>query len=216
MESTFGASEFPPVFEEQLKRALSLDLPYAERFLSRDGSLAHASVLALFARARHPDPENPSGISLLVTRRTESVESHKGQMAFPGGRCELDEMEGGHFEKTALRETEEEVGIPPNAIRILGSLPPLVTITLYWVMPFVGISNVPVEDLALRLNPAEIAEAIWVPWSVLSDPATYQKEMIQRGAIRFPTHVYQVGEHRVWGATGAMIKNLLDRLQSLS
>jgi 8-oxo-dGTP pyrophosphatase MutT (NUDIX family) len=215
MESTSEGNEFPPFFEEELKRALALDLPYTERMLSRESTLSRASVLALFARAKKTDPENPTGISLLVTRRTESVESHKGQMAFPGGRCELDEMEGGHFEKTALRETEEEVGVVPERVRVLGALPPLVTISLYWVMPFVGVANVALEDLRLQLNPAEIAEAIWVPWSVLSDPAIYRKEMIQRGAIRFPTHVYQVGDHRIWGATGAMIKNLLDRLQSL-
>jgi hypothetical protein len=60
-----------------------------------------------------------------------------------------------------------------------------------------------------------VAETLWIPWSVLTHESTYQKEMIRRGDIQFPTHVYTVEGRRIWGATGAMIKNLLDRFERI-
>lgn len=208
-------------FVSALKAALSLEQGYADRldrpaYASRPGSSeARAAVLAVFGWSPKTGPENPSGISLLLTRRTETVESHKGQMAFPGGKCEPEELEQGRFSDTALRETEEEVGIHPSDVEILGELPGLSTATGFWVAPFVGILKRPLEQVTLKLNAGEIAELVWVPWSVLTHPATYRQETFERGAIRFLTHVYQVGEHRIWGATGAIIKNLLDRLHEL-
>jgi 8-oxo-dGTP pyrophosphatase MutT (NUDIX family) len=174
-----------------------------------------AAVLVIFAKSRSAAEDNPSGISLLVTRRTESVQSHQGQMSFPGGRCEPEELTRGNLALTALRETEEEVGIARDLIRIVGELPEMTTITQYRVRPFVGILEMPLEEITLNPAPDEVAEALWVPWSVLTHASTYQKEMIRRGDVQFPTHVYTVQGRRIWGATGAMIKNLLDRFQRI-
>lgn len=218
MESTFEESELA----RKLRAALELELPYQDRpaWPGRGASsrpeLAQAAVLALFGITGRRDPSNPSGVFLLLTRRTETVESHKGQMAFPGGRCEPEELLEGRFEETALRETHEEVGIEARDIRVIGALPGLDTATGFWVRPFVGLLRLPIEEITPRLNAGEIAELVWVPWSILTHPATYRREVFERGSVRFMTHVYQVGENRIWGATGAMIKNLLDRLRKLS
>lgn len=195
-----------PAIERRLAEALKLELPYSERPPVQDGK--PAAVLILLGESRSGE------LSLLITRRTERVESHKGQMAFPGGHSEADELgsEGG-FSRTALRETEEEVGIPGGRVRVHGALPGLWTPTGFWIVPVVGTLLVPVEDMPLALDSHEIAEAFWIPLATLSDPGTYRREFKRIGPVNFPIHVYQVGEYRIWGATGAMIKNLLDRLE---
>jgi 8-oxo-dGTP pyrophosphatase MutT (NUDIX family) len=201
-----------PVFRERLAAALSRQLPYGEKRPVPDGS-RHAGVLLLFGteRDRLKDPR------LLITRRTDSVGTHKGEMAFPGGVSEADEIiEGARgLVRTALRETHEEIGIPPSAVTTVGALPELTTITDYRVTPVVGLLREPVEEFPFRLNTNEIAEAFWVRLETLREPGVYRTELVRVGKVDYPIHVYQVGEHRIWGATGAMIKNLLDRLQAL-
>ena len=117
--------------------------------------------------------------------------------------------------ETAVRETREEVGIGADRIGLVGSLPPLWTITGYWVTPVVGFLKSTVESVQLRLNTDEIARAFWVPIPILQKPGVYRVEFKQVGTVQFPIHVYQVGEDRIWGATGAMIKNFLDRIEAL-
>src|SRR5947209_4430596 len=111
--------EFPSSFVERLEKALALDLPYSGIMLRP--SQRFAAVLAVFAVSSDPDAlaSNPTGISLLITRRTDSVQSHQGQMAFPGGRCEPDELERGDTFATALRETEEEVGLSRDLVQVV-------------------------------------------------------------------------------------------------
>ena len=137
-------------------------------------------------------------------------------MAFPGGVSEVDEL--GAFAdvvKTALRETEEEVGIPPSLVEVMGTLPPMNTITGFQVVPVVGLLSSPIEHVNFSVNPDEIADLFWVPLRTLMSPETYRAEFKRVWDVSYPIHVYQVSEHRIWGATGSMIKNLLDRLQAL-
>jgi 8-oxo-dGTP pyrophosphatase MutT (NUDIX family) len=190
-------------FDSQLKSALELDLPYPERMPLIQG--VPAAVLALFGSKNGGEPE------LLMTQRTETVEKHKGQMAFPGGMAEP----GEDHVQTALRETEEELGIPASQVSVFGRLPEIWTPTGFTVTPIVGYLKSHIEATPLHKNAPEIAEAFWIPLSVLRDEATYKKEFIERNGIRYATHVYQVGSYRIWGLTGAMIKNLLDRLAAL-
>jgi 8-oxo-dGTP pyrophosphatase MutT (NUDIX family) len=186
-------------FEERAKKALFIELPYGDRFPPL-ATPTQASVLLIFAQA---DTE----ISLLVTKRTESVLHHTGQMAFPGGRCEVGESSL----EAAFRETEEEVGIQRGDLLVLGKLPPVHVPTGFLIEPYVALHKKSVSEVIIQVSADEIAETLWAPWSVLNSPETYRKEMISRGAIQLPTHVFYVGGHRVWGATAAMIKNFLDR-----
>ena len=197
-------------FRQKLLAALALDIPYPERSPLQGGRAA--SVLFLFGYTNG----TPDGLAALITRRTDFVGTHKGQMAFPGGVSEPDELGGREGRiRTALRETEEEVGIPPAFVEVLGTLPALATVSGFEITPVVGLLRKPVEQVALDLNTGEIAEALWVPLSTFLDPGTYGAEFVRLGEVNYPIHVYQVQEHRIWGATGSMIKNLLDRLQSL-
>jgi 8-oxo-dGTP pyrophosphatase MutT (NUDIX family) len=193
-------------FEKKLKASLEMDFPYPERMPMIQGT--PASVLALFgaSAARGGAPE------LLMTQRTETVDKHKGQMAFPGGAAEP----GEDRVQTALRETEEEIGISASEVNVLGRLPGLWTPTGFSITPIVGTLKSDIDETVLRKSEPEIAEAFWIPLSVLFEQGTYRKEFIEREGIRYATHVYQVRQYRIWGATGAMIKNLLDRLSALT
>lgn len=207
--TSVAADEFDRRFLDKLLSALQSDVPYPERVPVKQG--IPAAVLMLFGK--NSDGE----ISLLVTKRTETVQTHKGHMAFPGGHSEPYEIEQPESAVlTALRETEEEVGVPRNRIKILGQLPGLWTITGFWITPVIGWLTSPIRDVEIALDSHEIAEVIWVPLSVLRDEQVYRKEFMRVGDINFPIHVFQVGEYRIWGATGVMIKNLLDRFESLS
>jgi 8-oxo-dGTP pyrophosphatase MutT (NUDIX family) len=202
-----------PEFRQKLVSALSLEFPYPERVRLNGGRAA--AVLILIGRER--EGRSFHGLSTLITRRTELVGTHKGQMAFPGGVSEPEELSGANgLVWTALRETDEEVGISPDLVEVLGQLPPLTTITGFEVTPVVGFLRKPIEQIELKLNEHEIAEALWVPLATLMEPTTYSTELKRVGQMDYPIHVYQVSGYRIWGATGSMIKNLLDRMQSLS
>ncbi len=188
-----------------LGEALSLELPYPERPPRPGGK--PAAVLALFG-------EHEGEPALLLTRRTETVDTHKGQMAFPGGKAEPHEIGmGDGAVRTALRETDEEVGIPASRIEVVGELPGLWTVTGFWVTPVVGFLRGPAHEVEIRVQAMEIAETLWIPLARLLAPGTYARELMKVGAVNYPIHVFQVDQYRIWGATGAMIKNLLDRIE---
>ncbi len=194
-------------FAKRLHRALQLDFPHDRSPhlppVLKPG-VRVASVLALFDPSIDP--------ALLLTRRTETVKTHKGQIAFPGGMIDprdLDEVD------TALRETEEEIGIPRETVIVVGKMPDLWTATGFRVTPVVGVLKIPRDEIRLRPSAEEIAEVFWAPLNLLLNPETYRSEEMRAGAFKYRTDVYQIGEHRVWGATAAMIKNLLDRLRAL-
>jgi 8-oxo-dGTP pyrophosphatase MutT (NUDIX family) len=142
---------------------------------------------------------------VLLTRRTESVERHRGQIAFPGGAEEEDDES---LYRTALRETEEEIGVAPADVRYLGTLSPLTTVTDYYVEPFVGAIPHPYP---FRLQESEIAELVEVPVPVLLDPNALERRAVpgREGPVLF----YHHGGHVIWGATASMLKELLDALR---
>ncbi len=142
----------------------------------------------------------------MLTKRTESVEKHRGQIAFPGGGQEEDDAS---LYATALRETEEEIGVAPSDVRYLGSLSPLTTVTDYYVEPYVGAIPHPYP---FRLQESEIAELVEVP-----DPGPPRSRRSRnpdvRRSARSPVLFYHYGETVIWGATARMLKELLDALR---
>jgi 8-oxo-dGTP pyrophosphatase MutT (NUDIX family) len=144
------------------------------------------------------------GLRALLTRRTETVEHHRGQISFPGGV----EEEGDETAfATALRESEEELGIDPGDVRLLGPLTPLTTVTDFFVEPFVAAIPFP---HVLRPAEAEIAEVIEVPVAALLDPRALEVRTLP--GRDEPTLFYHYGSHVIWGATARMLKELLDAL----
>jgi len=139
---------------------------------------------------------------LLFTRRTDIVESHKGQVSFPGGACDEGETTP---EQTALRETEEEIGIQPDNVKVLGRLANLVTITYFRVTPVVGVVRWPA---VFRVGEHEVARVFTMPLGWLANPANrWQFELpgTRRTLIAF--HPYD-GE-LLWGATARMTVDFL-------
>jgi 8-oxo-dGTP pyrophosphatase MutT (NUDIX family) len=144
-------------------------------------------------------------LRVLFTRRTETVEHHRGQISFPGGV----EEEGDETAfATAVRETEEELGIPAGAVQLIGALTALTTVTDFYVEPFVGAIPYP---HVLKPAEAEIAEVIEAPLGALLDPAALETKVLPDREE--PTLFYHYGNHVIWGATARMLKELLDALR---
>jgi 8-oxo-dGTP pyrophosphatase MutT (NUDIX family) len=150
---------------------------------------------------------------VLFLQRADTVVHHKSQIAFPGGRVEPSEgVLGDAFVCAALRETYEEVGIPSELVRVLGVLPELRTVTGFLITPVVGMLECAIEDVPLRIDSNEVAEAFWLSLVGLEHPQTYRLEYFLAGETRYPTHCFRLGDRKIWGITATILKNLLDRL----
>lgn len=214
-------------FEKKLIHSLSQDLPYrrlhspAEKeILEREIKKERrpAAVLMLFGYSSGIGDKEPH---LLITRRSQQLPTHKGQMAFPGGLMEEADAstDSSPAEKNmvlaALREAQEEVGISRTKVRVLGVLPALPTLSSdFWVTPVVGILNPFIDEITLQESNEEIESAYWIPLSQLSQPEAYRQEWVEYHGSKIRTDVFQVGGDKIWGATGIMIRNLLDRLSA--
>lgn len=156
----------------------------------------------LVAITDQPEP------GLILTTRREGMRTHAGQVAFPGGRIDA----GEDATAAALREAEEELGLPPSEVAIWGSADAYRTITGYSVTPVVGL--VP-PGLDLYPHEAEVADWFKAPLSFLLDPANQNRMSAEfRGRSR---HYFQIDwqGRRIWGATAAMLVNLTTRLKAL-
>jgi 8-oxo-dGTP pyrophosphatase MutT (NUDIX family) len=143
---------------------------------------------------------------ILFTRRTETVEHHRGQISFPGGAHEPGDE---NLLVTALRETQEEIGIAPDDVRLLGALSPLPTVTNFYVEPYVA--AIP-QPYVFEPAQAEIAEIIEAPMAALMDPAVREEKRI--AGRPEPILFYHHDGHVIWGATARMLAELLDALRA--
>ncbi len=142
----------------------------------------------------------------LLTRRTEEVETHKGQISFPGGMRHGEEP----LEQTALRETFEEVGIESPRIEVLGRFHDYVSINEHRVSPFVGLIQ---EPFSVSPQPAEVAEVLSVPFEVFHDPSRLRVEQMYRSGRMMDVYFYSFGTHLIWGLTARIIRDFLEELQ---
>lgn len=154
-------------------------------------------------------PDGDGGLATLLTRRTESVRDHKGQICFPGGVRDAGDAD---LVAAALRETAEEIGVGVGSLCLVGRLDDYRTMTGYLVRPFVAYAGAapPVSP-----SPVEIAEVIVLPLRRLLAPGVHELRRIEVEGAVFETHVFAMGEHVVWGATAAMLRDLLARLRLL-
>ena len=149
----------------------------------------------------------PSESSLLFTKRTETVEHHKGQISFPGGRFDDSDQ---NLLETALRETEEEVGIHRSHIQIIGHLPTMPTVkSNFKVTPYIGLIH---SDPKLNLNTHEIDSAFFVPFSFLLDPKNSVLETYSMNGIQYKIKAYHFQDHRIWGVTGRILQMFLENI----
>jgi len=149
-----------------------------------------------------PVVDRPGGLTVLLTQRTDHLHDHPGQVSFPGGRCEAEDASP---VVTALREAQEEVGLKPAQIDVLGMLPEYHTGTGFRITPVVGIVALPLE---LELDRFEVAEAFETPLAFLLDPRNHRRMSMEiRGALREYWAMPYEGRF-IWGATAGMLVSL--------
>jgi 8-oxo-dGTP pyrophosphatase MutT (NUDIX family) len=147
-------------------------------------------------------------LGTVFTRRRDDLRRHPGEISFPGGRREDGDPD---LVCTALRESEEEIGLPRDAVEIVGALQPTPTIaTGYAVYPFVGLIE---PGLSWTLSQREVAEVIELPLRDVRDG--YGRRRLTRRGLSIRTDTYVSGEHLIWGATARMLSDLFDRIGPL-
>ncbi|HWR70033.1 MAG TPA: CoA pyrophosphatase [Dehalococcoidia bacterium] len=142
---------------------------------------------------------------LVFTKRTETVNYHKGQFSFPGGRTHPEDKS---LLETALRETWEEIGLPPKDADVLGELDDIATYTTGFIIsPFVAMIPFPHTFIA---NPAEVDEIIEVPLPVLRDKKNFAQEMLDVDGRPIMQYFYHYRDHVIYGATARIVKHFLE------
>lgn len=157
-------------------------------------------------------PGEDGELHVVLTRRTQNVEHHRGQISFPGGAREVGES----LLHTALRETEEEVGIPRDDVEVLGDLPLFrIPPSAFIVRPFVASAE---RRPGFRPDPREVAEVLEVPLPLLVDPAVRRETDRVIGGMKMRVPYFAVpglGEPPLWGATAMMLSGLIERIRAV-
>lgn len=148
---------------------------------------------------------NAGQLWVVLTRRSNELPQHGGQVAFPGGGCEV----GEDAWATALRETREEIGLPEKGVARLGELDDMNTFSGFRIRPCVGAIPYPYET---AINEAEIAEVFEVPLIAFADVKMVEDRTVTMDGIDRTLRIYHVGRHRVWGLTARIVQNLMRRL----
>ncbi|MEJ2894563.1 CoA pyrophosphatase [Bordetella avium] len=172
----------------------------SEPYPGREGAPVLAAVLI-------PMVMRPQGVSVMLTQRAAHLHDHAGQISFPGGRVEA--VDGSPV-VTALREAQEEIGLPRDRVEVLNSMPEYRTSTGFSITPVVSLVE---PDFALAPDAFEVAEIFEVPLSFLMDPANhrlYQARLADGRLRRY--YAMPWGERFIWGATAGMLRNLYKSL----
>jgi 8-oxo-dGTP pyrophosphatase MutT (NUDIX family) len=184
-------------FIDDIRNILSL----RKRRVIEHPPFSHAAVLVpLFKKGED--------CHLLFTKRSDQVKYHKGEISFPGGAVDEEDLE---LVSTALREAHEEIGLKESDVQIIGILDDIVTITEFIVTPIVGLFPYPYP---FKVSEVEIAELIEVPLSSLLDNKCFSEKEIIRGGQKEVVYAYQYGKHVIWGATARILNQFLDLIPS--
>ena len=146
------------------------------------------------------------GLNVMLTKRTDHLNNHGGQISFPGGRVDDSDRDALH---TALRETEEEVGLHSKDIEIIGELDEYIVGTGYLVNPIIGVIEPPFE---LTLHEGEVAEVFEVPLEFVITPENMKRHAREFEGIKRHYFAITWAEYFIWGATAGMLRNLSQRL----
>lgn len=177
-----------------------IGIDVAEKDARRRGDLREAAVLL-------PLLDRGNGAQLVLTRRTDTLRTHSGQVALPGGG--IDGGDAGSPVRAALREAREEIGLASDLVEPIGLLPPYVSHSGYRIQPVVGlVSGAPV----FRANPDEVAEVFEVPLAFLMDPANHRLESRDWRGVRRDYYVMTYAGHRIWGVTAGILRLFYDEV----
>lgn len=205
-----GKLESRPLSAEAVARRLAAAPPDLRRPLGRgDHDLnqdMHPPLPLVSAAVLVPIVTHPEGLTVLFTTRTPHLSAHAGQVSFPGGRVDPGDIDES---AAALREAEEEVGLRPAQVRLIGRLDTYVTRTGFRIHPLVGLVAPPLD---LRPDPHEVADVFEVPLDFLIDPANRRRDsrIYQERERFFWAIPYE--DRYIWGATAGMVVNLSEIL----
>lgn len=147
----------------------------------------------------------PQGLQLILTKRASHLKHHPGQIAFPGGK--VDATDADAF-AAALREAQEEIGLPPKLVQVLGALPPHETVTGFSIQPILGLIR---DDYVPVAQPEEVDEIFAVPLSHVVQPENYNIEgRMWMGQMR-RYYAVPYGPYYIWGATARILRGLAER-----
>jgi 8-oxo-dGTP pyrophosphatase MutT (NUDIX family) len=184
----------PEHIEEFLKRRPRKELDRPD--------LVHAGVLILLFRKQ-------GELHVLLTKRSSDVEHHRGQISFPGGGVdETDE----NIIATAVRETEEEIGIPSSMFKILGLFDDTWTPSGFRITPVIGYAETRPD---VHASPTEVEEILEMPLSFFLDARNERVKQLMRGGTSVDVYFYTYGSSEIWGATAAMLRSLVRALDSI-
>lgn len=153
--------------------------------------------------------DRPAGPALVLTERAAHLNAHGGQISLPGGRMEPDDVS---TVATALRESNEEIGLEPAAVEMLGSLRAYDTITGFRIYPLVGWVAAP--PASWRPDPAEVADVFEVPLDFVVDPANHRRDSYLRNGVRRHFFVLPYQNRYIWGATAGILVNFARTLSA--
>lgn len=184
----------------QAPPAWAPELTDESRVYDRSRGLRDAAVLV-------PLVERSDGLTVLLTQRNANLSAHAGQISFPGGQQESWDV---NRIDTALRETEEEVGLARDYVEVLGALPDYITGTGFHVSPVVGLVR---DGFTLRPDASEVADVFEVPLAFLMDPSHHERRLFrwvdgERMFYAMPYPRENGGQRFIWGATAGMLRNL--------
>jgi 8-oxo-dGTP pyrophosphatase MutT (NUDIX family) len=171
-----------------------------------EGQLPHARKAAVLICLYERD----AGTHIIFIRRASTLRAHSGEIAFPGGAADRRDASA---LITALREAQEEIGLDPARVELLGIMPPVFTVVSNFLITPV-IAFLPYGPGELLLQPGEVDELLILPLQGLADPAIYHTEEWTRGGMTRTVYFFDYGSYRIWGATARMLNALLELLRN--
>jgi 8-oxo-dGTP pyrophosphatase MutT (NUDIX family) len=184
-------------------------------------SVDRADALIDMLEGHHPDARKASVLlglfdqdnktHLVFIRRASTLRAHSGEIAFPGGAVEYTD---GSPAMTALREAQEEIGLDPSRVEVLGVLRPVFTVVSNFLI-YPVVAYLPQGLGTIKLQTSEVEEIILLPLRGLADPTIYHTEEWIRGGMARTIYFYDYGPYRIWGATARMLNALMELLESM-
>jgi 8-oxo-dGTP pyrophosphatase MutT (NUDIX family) len=181
--------------------------------------IEHAGMLRDILESHYPSARNASVLIGLFDknnetyvsfiRRASTLRAHSGEIAFPGGAADVSDVSP---IITALREAQEEIGLDPSRVEVLGIMPPVFTVVSNFLITPV-VAYLPEGPGTLQLQVSEVAEIILLPLQGLADPAIYHTEQWMRDNVPHTVYFFDYGSYRIWGATARMLNMLLGLLR---
>ncbi len=195
-------------FRERAARAegSSHDIIYGDHRLNPEFQEALAGSTLRDAAVLIGLHQHENEVQVILTQRTEQMRKHAGQVAFPGGAIDDDDPTHHH---AALREAEEEIGLRPDDVEVIGQLPDYLTGSGFRIKPVLGLVA---ANVALTINPDEVAAVFDVPLAFLMDPSNHQRQSRVWQGIERHYYVIQYEDRMIWGVTAGIIRMLYERL----